>query len=218
MRGPFVSDIFREIDEELRRDNFLKLWQRYGNYLIALAVVVVVATALVVGWREYLARERQAEGVRFAAAIDLADRGKFKEAIDAFSAMSQNATGGRFVLSRFATAALKAKQGDGPGAIAIYDQIAADGSNERIYRDLATMFSARYAIDKDPKAALQQLQPLTDAANPWHPTALELTALAQLKEGDKAAAQKTYKQLADDLTVPAGLRARATEMVAALGQ
>jgi hypothetical protein len=213
-----VSDIFREIEEELRRDNFLKLWQRYGNYLIALGVVIVVVTGLVVGWCEYLSRQRQAEGVRFAAAIELADKGKFKDAADAFTAMSQNSTGGRSTLSRFATAALKAKQGDTASAIALYDQLAADGANERVYRDLATLLAARYAIDSDPKAAVARLKPLTDAANPWHPTALELSAIAQLKAGDKADAQKTYKELADDLTAPTGLRARAAEMVAAIGQ
>jgi hypothetical protein len=212
-----VSDIFREIEGELRRDNFFKLWQRYGKYVIALAVVVVAITGLVVAWREYQMRQRQAEGVRFAAAIELADQGKLKDAVDAFSAMSQDATGGRFTLARFATASLKAKQGDGPGAMAIYDQIAADGTNQQIYRDLATLFAARYAMDKDPKAAIERLRPLTDAANPWHPTALELTAIAELAGGDKAAAQKSYKALADDLTAPAGLRARAAEMVAALG-
>ena len=33
--GACVSDIFREIDDELRRDNLLKLWSRYGKYIIA---------------------------------------------------------------------------------------------------------------------------------------------------------------------------------------
>ena len=40
-----MSDIFREIDEELRRDNFAKLWERYGQYLIGLAVLIVLITA-----------------------------------------------------------------------------------------------------------------------------------------------------------------------------
>ncbi len=213
-----MSDIFREIDEELRRDNFLKLWQRYGKYVIALAVVLVAITGLVVGWREYQTRQRQAEGVRFASAVDMANQGKIKEATEAFLAMSQSTAGGRSTLSRFAAGALKAKAGDLAGAQAIYEQIAADGSNPPMYRDLATLFVARYTLDKDPKATIERLKPLTDAANPWHPTALELTAVAELQSGDRDAAQKTYQHLADDLTAPAGLRARAAEMIAALSQ
>jgi hypothetical protein len=215
--GRLVSDIFREIDEELRRDNFAKLWQRYGKYIIALALAVVVATALGVGWREYRLRERQAEGVRYSAALELAARGKSKDAANALAAMAGSADGGRAVLVRFEEAALAVKTGNAAGALTIYDEIAASGSYPRIYRDLATVFAARFALDKDPKQAIDRLQPLTDAANPWHPSALELTALAELKQGDKAAAKKTYQRLADDLTAPAGARARATEMIAALG-
>ena len=34
-----VTDIFREVDEDLRNDNLVRLWKRYGNYLIGLAGV-----------------------------------------------------------------------------------------------------------------------------------------------------------------------------------
>jgi hypothetical protein len=213
-----VSDIFREIDEELRRDNFFKLWQRYGKYVVALAVVVVAATALIVGWREYQSRERQAEGVRYAAALDLARQGKDKDAADAFAAMAESGKGGRAVLARLEEAALRAKSGDSDGARTLYDEVAKNGAAEQTYRDLAALLAARLMLDKDPKAAEQRLLPLTDANSPWHATALELTAIAALKEGDKTAARATYQRLADDLGAPQGLRARAAEMVTALAQ
>ncbi len=57
---------------------------------------------------------------------------------------------------------------------------------------------------------------MTESGNPWRPTALELTALARLKSGDKGGALDIYKGLADDLTAPPSLRARAAEMAAAL--
>jgi hypothetical protein len=213
-----VSDIFREIDEDLRREQFGKLWQRYGKYVIILAVVVVAASAIFVGWREYQLRQRQAAGVRFAAAADLARQGKDKDAADAFAAVAHDASGGRAVLARFEQAALLAKTSDPTAGIAIYDEIAHDTGVAPIYRDLANLLAARFALDAgDPKAVIERLKPLIDPSNAWHPSALELTALAQLKAGDKAAARTTYQQLADDLTAPQGLRARAAEMVAALG-
>ena len=54
----FVSDIFREIDEELRRDNFRKLWSRYGRYVIAAAVLVLVVAGAIVAWRDHQLSER----------------------------------------------------------------------------------------------------------------------------------------------------------------
>jgi len=215
--GHLVSDIFREIDEELRRDNFAKLWQRYGAYVIGAAVAAVLATAAVVGWQEYQARQRQAEGMHYAAALDLARQGKDKAAADVFAELGRAAHPGRAVLARLEDAALRARSGDVDAAIKLYDGIARDGSVEATYRDVATLLAARYGLEKDDtKATVERLAPLTDPANPWHASALELTALAQLKAGEKVAARASYAKLADDLTAPQGLRARAAEMVAAL--
>lgn len=214
-----MSDIFREIDEELRRDNLEKLWARYGKYVILLALAAVLVTAGIMGWREYRSRQRQEDGVRYAAALALEQQGKNAEAADAFAALAQDAHDGHAVLARLAEAALRVKSGDVDGAVAIYDQLAADGGVDPVFRDAATILSARYGIDKgDPHSVIARLAPLTDAANAWHPLALELTALAELKAGDKAKAREAYQHLADDLSAPQGLRARAAEMIAALAQ
>ena len=213
-----MSDIFREIDEELRRDNFLKLWQRYWKYAIAAVAVLVVGTAVVTGWRQYQQGQRQAEGVRYQAALSLAQQGKDQEAAGAFASIAQDANAGRAVLAQFEEAALKIKSGDRDGALAIYDKIAADGSTDQAYRGLANLLAARLQLDKDPKGAAARIAPLTDAGNPWRASALELTAVAALDQGDTATARATYQHLADDLDAPQDARARAAEMVAALAQ
>lgn len=214
-----MSEIFREIDEELRRDNLVKLWQDYGKYLIGLAVVVVVVTAGVVEWRAYQLKERQDEGVRYAAALELAQKGKDAEAADGFTQIAREASAGRAVLARLEEAALRAKAGERDKAVAVYDALAQDTSVAQAYRDLALLLSARYSFDAaEPSAIIARLKPLTDAANPWHATAIELTAAAQLKAGNKQDALASYKRLADDLDAPQGLRTRATEMVAVLNQ
>jgi hypothetical protein len=71
--------------------------------------------------------------------------------------------------------------------------------------------------DTDPHSIVDRLAPMTSSGNPWRSTALELTAAARLKAGDKSGALEVYKALADDLTAPQGMRARAAEMAAALG-
>lgn len=214
-----MTDIFREIDEELRRENFAKLWARYGSYVIALVVVIVVATAGVVGWRQWQNRERRAEGVQYAAALDLAQAGKTAEAASAFSAIARTAGGGHAMLARFEEAAMRVRQGNLKAAVQIYDALAQDASLGQTYRTVALLLSARYGLETgDPKAAIARVKPLTDAANPWHATAIELTALAQLKSGDKTAALDSYKRLIGDASVPRDVRTRAREMVVALSQ
>lgn len=212
-----MSDIFREIDEELRRDNLQQLWKKYGNYVIALAVLVVVATAAVMGWRAYQDKQREAQGVQYAAALDLARQGKDADAAAAFGSLAQTAYSGRAVLARFEEAASKVDTGDVPGAIAIYDQIAADGSVDQAFRDAATVLSARYTLDKgDTQAVIAKLQPLAAGAGPWHGLALELTALAEMKAGETAKARGDFEALSKDTTAPQGVRQRASAMLETL--
>jgi hypothetical protein len=215
--GFALSDIFREIDEELRRDNLAQLWKKYGNYVIGLAVLIVVATAAIVGWRTYQDRQREAQGGEYAAALDLARQGKDGDAAAAFASLSQKADPGRAVLARFEEAASKVNAGDLAGAIAIYDQLAANNSVDGAFRGAATLLSARYTFDKgDPQTAIAKLQPLTAPTNAWHGLALEMAALAKLKSGDKTMAQKDFDALGKDTTAPQAVRQRAAPMAEAL--
>lgn len=213
-----MSDIFREVDEDLRRDRLERLWKRYGSWIIGAAIILVAATAAVTLWRDYQHKQRQQAGVEYASALSLAHAGKTQEAIEALSRLGTGASDGHGLLARFEIAALKAQSGDKPGAIAAYQAIADDGTVGPTYRELATVLAALDGISEgEPAPIIAKLQPIATGNGPWHASALEITALAQLKGGDKAAALETYKRLADDLNAPSVLRARAAEMVQALG-
>ena len=214
--GAFVSDIFREIDEELRRDNLLKLWSRYGRYVVALAVLVLVAAGGIVAWRDHQLSERRAQSMRYSSALSLVREGKDAEAAKVFAVIAQEG-GGYATLAAFEEAELQAKSGDRKGAAAAYDRIAATGGLDSVFRELATLLSVMQgAPDTDPHSVIDRLAPITSPGNPWRSTALELTAAARLKAGDKSGALEGYKTLADDLASPQGMRARAAEMAAAL--
>ena len=214
--GVFVSEIFREIDEELRRDNLLKLWSRYGRYIIAVVVVALVIAGGIVAWRDHQLAERRAQSTRYASALALAHGGKEADAVKVFEAIAREG-GGYAVLASFEEAALLARSGDGEAAIAAYDRIAASSELDPGLRGLAVLLSVMQTMPGgDPHSTIERLAPLTAGSSTWRPTALELTALARLKSGDKSGALDLYKSLADDLTAPRGLRARAAEMAVAL--
>jgi hypothetical protein len=214
--GFFVSDIFREIDEELRRDNLLKLWSRYGHYVVAAAVAVLLVAGGVAAWRNHQLSERRAEATRYAGALNLGQAGKLGDATKVFAAIAEEG-GGYALLASFEEAELLAKSGNRKAVIALYDRIAAAPGTEPEFRSLAVLLSVMRGMrNGDSHAAIARLAPLTGVGDPWRPTALELTAIARLEAGDKKGALDLYKDLADDLTAPQSLRARAAEMAAAL--
>jgi hypothetical protein len=211
-----VSDIFREIDEEFRRDNLLKLWKRYGRYIIAAAALALVVAGAIVAWRDHQLAERRAQSTRYAGALALVRDGKDADAVKVFAAIEQEG-GGYALLADFENAALLAKSGDRPAAAAAYDRIADQSDLDPSLRGLALLLSVMQgAPEVDPNGTIERLAPLTQTGNPWRPTAVELTALARLKSGDKSGALDLYRGLADDLSAPQRMRARAAEMVAAL--
>ena len=211
-----MSDIFREIDEELRRDNLLKLWSRYGRYIIAIAVFALVVAGGIVAWRDHQLSERRAQSTRYAAALTLARDGKEADAVKVFAAIADEG-GGYAILASFEEAALLAKSGDREAAAAAYDRIAAASELDSNLRGLAVLLSVMQRMpDADPHTTIDRLAPLTASDNPWRPSAIELTALARLKSGDKTGALDLFKSLADDPETPQSLRARAAEMTVAL--
>jgi hypothetical protein len=211
-----VSDIFREIDEELRRDNFRQLWSRYGRYIIAFGVFILVVAGSIVAWRDHQLSERRAQSTRYASALALAKNGKQADAVKVFSAIAHEG-GGYSILASFEEAALLAQAGDRQAATAAYDRIAEARDVDPDFRGLALLLSvAQRMPEADPHTTIDRLGPLIASGNPWRPTAMELTALARLQSGDKAGALDLFKSLADDAATPQTLRARAAEMAAAL--
>jgi len=211
-----VSDIFREIDEELRRDNLLKLWSRYGRYIIAVVVFAVVVAGGIVAWRDHQSSERRAQSTRYSSALTLARDGKEADAVKVFAAIAREG-GGYAILASFQEAGLLAKSGDREAAAAAYDRIAAESELDPNFRGLALLLSVVQRMPAaDPHTTIDRLGPLTASGNPWRSSALELTALARLQSGDKAGALDLFKSLADDLAAPESMRSRAAEMAVAL--
>ena len=208
-----MADIFQEIDEDLRRDRMAKLWTRYGKYAIGAAVLLVAATAVGVAYQNYRLQQYQALGLKYAETGALVRASDDDKAVVGYESLAAQDKSGYGLLARIEAAALKAKDSkDKEGGLAALTAISADGSVDPVYRNLATVLGGLYGIDQSkPEDTIARMKPLGDG--PWRFTALEVTALAQLKAGDKPAALATYQKLADDLDAPASLRSRATEIV-----
>jgi hypothetical protein len=213
-----LSDIFREVDEDLRSESYQKLWDKYGRYLIGAAVGVVVITAAWQAWSSWTRSKNEADGERFMAAVQVLQRGGTGAAITMLEQLEGEAGAGYVTLARLQRAAALVTAGDRREAISIYDAVAADAGVERALRDLATLMAAQNLLDTADRPTIERrLAALNADASPWRFAARELLALAALRTNDHAAARDLFTRLADDPATPQGVRARAAEMLAALG-
>jgi len=172
-----VSDIFQEVDEEVRREKLQQLWERHSNLIVSLALLVVLAVG---GWRGYEwweAKKAAESGTQFETAIRLAEDGKQAEAQAAFAKIAQDGSSGYRILARFREAAELSKT-DPAAAVNLYASLAADSSLDRTLRDLAAVRGGMILVDTAPLAELTaKLEPLTAADRPFRHTARELLAL-----------------------------------------
>lgn len=203
-----MADIFHEVDEEVRREQLKKLWDKYSIVLIAAAVLIVAGIA---GWRgyEYYVGKKAAEaGAQFEAALTLAEQGKQAEAETAFAKIAGEAPQGYRLLARFqaASALARTKQPDG---IKAYDELAADASLGPIWQDLAGVRAGLLLVDTASLADMQnRLGSLAEPGRPYRHTARELLALSAWKNNDAAATKRYIDMIAADAETPPGTRSR----------
>jgi hypothetical protein len=217
----FVADIFQEVDEEVRREQLKKLWDRYGNYLVALCVLVVLAVAAWRGYEWWQAKKAGENGTAFEAAVNLAQAGKNQEAEAAFAKLATDGTAGYRVLARLREAA-ELSRNDSKAAVGAYDGLAADRSAGQVIEDLAAVRAALLLVDSAPYSEIRtRLEPLTAADRPFRHSARELLALSAWKTGDKNAAQQWATMIITDPQSPSATRNRAevlSELIAANGK
>lgn len=212
-----MSDIFQEVDEEVRREQLKKLWERYGNLLIAACVLLVAAVG---GWRAYEhfeAKKAAEAGVAFQAAAVLATEGKNKEAEEAFAKIAASAPASYRMLARFREGAEIARH-DAKAAVAIYDRLAADSSLGRVLQDLAAVQAGTLLVDTAPYDELvRRLEPLTAADRTFRHSARNLLALAAWRAKDMTAMRKWSDMVLADAETPSGTRGQ-IQMLMALAE
>ena len=209
-----MSDIFREVDEDLRREQAKRLWDRFGPYILGVALLIVVGVA---GYKfyEYWQTTRAAtNGDRFVAALRLADAGKHDEAIAALTAIGKDASGGYPVLAGFRLASEKAAAGDDKGAVAAFDAIAGSPGTPQLIRDMARLRAAVLLVDSATVADLnQRIGDLAATGNSWRNSAREILGLAAWRANDLAGARKNFDEIAADQDAPQDIRTRAQFML-----
>jgi hypothetical protein len=211
-----VSELFDEVDEDVRRDQLKKLWDQYSIYIVAAALLIIASVG---GWRgyQYLEAKKAAEaGAAFDKAVELSDANKHTEAEAAFADLAAKAPAGYRVLARLRTATEVASR-DPLAAAKMFDEIAADGSVGAAEQDLARIRAAQLLLEGSTYPNMKQR--LDSAAAPgatFRHTARELLALSAWRANDAAATRQWLDLIANDGDTPSSLRSRAEALQALL--
>ena len=200
-----------EVTEEVRRDRLFAIFRKYGWIGLVLVLGVVGGAA----YSEWQKAKSAARAMGFGdAVLDAMDLGAPEDRKAAIAAIP--ADGSEISLKALMLAADPVT--DKAGALAALDGLIADKTQPQLYRDLASL---RRVIAAGSDMALADrraaLQAIAGPGAAFRPLAAEQLAYLLVEEGKADEAIAAFSALMQDQEAPQGLRARAGQMITALG-
>jgi hypothetical protein len=211
------DSLAREVDEELRRERLLKLWEQYGTYIIAAAVVVLAG----IGVYKYVENRRAQAAETAGAHLALAGRetaeNKQADAHRTLEEIAAAAPKGYATLARLRLAAGLREAGNTKEAVSAYEAVAKEGGIDPLLAGYARLQAAMLRLDSADWTEMEnRLTGLAADDNAWRHSARELLALAAQKAGKIADAREEYRRLLSDPGTPPGIAGRARVMMSML--
>ncbi len=205
------ESLIREVDEEVRQDEYKKLYDRHGAKLMALVVLIVLGVAAFEGWKYYQRTQADVASVVYLDAVQKANDGKYDDALAALAAVKHS---GFAQLGKLRGAAVVAEKGDLEKAIAEYDAIIADKATDPVLADLARIRQGYLLVDKStPDELLSKLGMFDKEGNPWRHAAREIFGLSAYRVKDFTMADRYMNAIFADPEAPQALKQRAQVMV-----
>jgi len=216
---PDTGETFlREVDENLRRDQVSDFAKRYGGWIIGGVLLFLAAVGGWLYWQDRQAGRAQADSETLAAIYGDIAAQKVATVPQRLQPLGESGNAVISATARLAQAAVALEKNDRSTALAKYKEVAADDGLPSAYRDLGTIRATALEFDSlKPEQVIERLAPLAKRGEPWFGSAGELTAMAYLKQGQKAKAGQLFAAIAADQQVPPTIRTRAVQVAGTLG-
>lgn len=212
-----TDNLIREVDEEIRRERLLRLWDQFGIYIVGVAALIVFG----IGGYRYIEYQRNqyagAAGARYQEALQLGEAGKADEALKALQAIAKEGSPGFAALAQLRVAGVEAKKGRFDEAVAIYDKIGTDPKSDVLLAGFAKLQAAMLRLGTADWTEMQnRLKDLVVDSSPYRASARELMGVAAYKAGRTQEARRSFEQLITDKKAPQSVGDRARIMMLVL--
>lgn len=212
------ESFYREVDEELRRDQLKTYWERFGKLVIAGILLVLAAIGGFIWWQNQKDVKAGERSSTLVEAFDDVAAGRKAAANAKLDSLIESGADGHRAAALLTKADIAVEAKDLRGAAALYKRVADDEGLARPYRELALVRMTAVEFDTlPPQAVIDRLKGLAVAGNPWFGSAGEMVALSHLKLNRPQQAAGVFAAMAKDKNLPDTLRSRATQMAGSLG-
>jgi hypothetical protein len=202
--------LLREVEEELRREQWARLWDRYGTYVLGAAIALVAIVGGYKFWESRQIARSAAAGTEYNEAMKLAAEGKADEAARKLESLASTGPGGYAALAELQRAGTLIKARRPADAVAVLDKLATTSGTDSMLKNFAVIQAATLRLGEADFTEMQnRLKPLTENASPWRHSARELLGLAAYKAGRLEEARNSLAMMLGDAGTPQGALDRA---------
>jgi len=201
-----MSDILRQVDEDLRKDRLLRIWKLYGIYIVGFILFILIALSSYQYYLSSTKSKNEAILEKYINAINLTDKSiSINQLIELDESSNLYIKG----LSKLKRADLYFDMKKKDQALKLLESISIDNSLDEVIRDLAFYKYLMVQLDvlnKDRFIEIIESRHLEQSKFKYH--FKELKALKLLIDGDQDKALEIFESIILDEESPIDLKTR----------
>lgn len=210
-----MSDVFEQVEEELRSDRYKRLARTWLPVVGAVLGVALVAALAFWGWDSWQSSRANQASAAYDRGIEALQAGNEAGALAAFTEAGEKGNGAYKAFALQQQAGLAVSKGEMTRAIELFDQ-AAKAGGDPILSDMAALKAVFLVMDTDASLAdiEARLAPLVKEGRPYRAFALQAQAMARIQFGQFQPAREILVQLQLGQDVPDTVREQAQATIA----
>ena len=187
-----MTDLFDEVEEQLRSDRYKKFAQKALPWMLGGAAAAIAITLGYWGYDTFRDRQTAEVSEKYAAAIEAVVANDRPKAVQLWTDVSKSPAEGYKSLALMHLGANRLGENKTAEAVKLFDE-AAEAAPNNIIGDAARLKSAFALLDTAPFKDMEaRLTPLTEEGRPYRAEAREALAFSKLMAGDLAGARSDF--------------------------
>lgn len=208
-----MTDVFEEVESQLRTERYLALAKQALPWVIGLIVVVVVVVGGGWGWTTWQNSRADKASIGISKAAEALQQRDESGAFAKYGEVAKYGTGAYKTLALLNQAAMRAEAGATDDAVKLFDQAAKAAPNPMM-ADFASLRAVYAMLDTAPTADLEKrIATLSGDKRPFRMQAKEALAFLRLRDGKYKEARNEFVVLQQNFDATDGMRERAKAAV-----
>ena len=210
--------LINEVTEEVHNEQLQKMWQKYKYFVIFSVIFIIAALSAFEGYRSWRMKLRLAESDTYEMAAVLNAKGQVDDALVQYASLENGKTDYRY-LSLMRKAGILFDEGKTQEALDTLNALHQNEQVPEVLRAAAALGFVSHQIETGDVSQLQEiLNPYLTVGNIWYGTAVEMSVLLMIRDGQIEKANKMLDEALSMTTISTGVKERLTIMKKALAE